>query len=205
MATSKRSRVVQTVFRPDGATVTSSVKETVSKPAPKKVVDLPVHNATAAERKKAAVGVKKRTPPKQKVQQKRVSKPKAVKHVRPHVLKSTEGLPLAERLNDVLLGQLKTRVVTNKAAAEALGVHPNYLSQVVAGMQDKLPGQVRAFRLGRSKLAKARNHTRQELAKQVHRGEITITKACKQANCTERTMYRWMAKYANQKQSKKAA
>lgn len=116
----------------------------------------------------------------------------------PHVLKRDANKPLIQRLNDKLLLQLATRKVTNEAAAEALGVHPTYLSRTLTAMgETKVKGKTSAHREARSKLAHTREQYRAQLAKKVNRGELTITAASKQAKCTERTMFRWCAKYEN--------
>lgn len=116
----------------------------------------------------------------------------------PHILKSTEGKPLVERLNDKLLEQLRSRKVTNEAVAEALGIHPTYLSRTLREMGfEKVKGATMAHREARSELADAREKFRAQLAKEVNRNKKTVEAAAKEAKCTVRTMFRWCAKYAN--------
>lgn len=188
MATSKRPKVVQTVFR-DGArsTVPAPHHNTPVKEKPAKVV------AARAARKAAA-------PPKKAALPRRHTGIRvAIDMATPHVIEADKDKPLIERLNDVLLAQLRERKITNKAAAEALGVSEFYLSRTVARLQPKKPGDTPKQRQARSKLFKARTDTRATLAKQVNKGELTLAQACKRANCSERTMYRWCEKYANLK------
>lgn len=219
MATAKRTKVVQTVFRdrsPASATFPATVvgkgigkapASAAAKPntAASKLPKVTNNTAKAAPSAKVAKARVSRTAqvaPLRKKKAVNVVKPKAqAKEVAPHVLKSTAGKPLEERLNPKLLEQLRTRKVTNAQAADALGVSETYLSRTVAAIQEKDAGVTTEHRKARSKLAKARSGTRAELAKKVNRGELTLAQACKQANCSERTMYRWCEKYANVKKA----
>ena len=120
-----------------------------------------------------------------------------IKREQPHILKSTEGKPLVERLNDRLLEQLRTRRVTNEEAAALLNVHPTYLSRTLRELgQEKEKGKTMEHREARSQLADAREKFCAQLAKQVNRGEKTAEKAAREPTCTLRTMSRWCAKYA---------
>lgn len=104
--------------------------------------------------------------------------------------------PLIERLNPKLLEQLRTRKVTNRAAAEALGVSETYLCRTLAELgAEKVKGATSEHREQRSTLAKTRTQVREQLAKRVNRNEMTIEKAAKAANCSVRTMFRYCAKY----------
>jgi AraC-like DNA-binding protein len=120
-----------------------------------------------------------------------------VKREEPHVLKRDIDKPLIERLNPKLLEQLRSRKVTNAAAAEALGVHETYLSRVLRDMgETKTKGVTTEHREARAKLTHARQQTRDMLAKRVNKGEITVQKAAKDAACSVRTMFRHCAKFA---------
>lgn len=189
MATSKRSRVVQTVFRGEERPPAPAAihHNTAVKAKPAKVIMARAARKAAAAPKKAALP------------RRHVSIRVAMDLAKPHIIEADNDKPLVERLNDVLLAQLKERKVTNKAAAEALGVSEFYLCRTVRSLQVKKPGDTPKQRAARSKLSKARNDTRAMLAKMVNKGELTMAQACKRANCTERTMYRWCAKYANLK------
>lgn len=190
MATSKRPKVIQTVFR-------SGERASAPLPVPNHntpVKEKPAKVLAARAARKAAAAPKKAALPRRYTGV-RV----AMDMAKPHIIAADKDKPLVERLNDVLLAQLRERKVTNKAAAEALGVSEFYLSRTVARLQPKKPGETPKQRNARSKLFKARTDTRATLAKMVNKGELTLAQACKRANCSERTMYRWCAKYANLK------
>lgn len=105
--------------------------------------------------------------------------------------------PLAERLTQTMLKQLRTRKLTNAEAAEQLGVSETYLSRTVAAIQEKEPGKTTAARNASHKLYVTRRQTRETLAKKVlaKRQPITLAEAAKQANCSQRTMMRYVAAY----------
>lgn len=103
-----------------------------------------------------------------------------------------------ERLSKTLIAKLKARKVTTKEVAEQLGVHPTYLSKILAenGIT-KVKGPTVAARLKRSVLVQTRDEFRKELAKQVKTGKMTYTKAAKRAHCSERTIYRLVSELKN--------
>lgn len=102
---------------------------------------------------------------------------------------------LINRLGKRLLAQLRTRKITNREAAEQLGVSEWYLSRVVRSLQEKEPGKTTAQRAEAAKLAATRTKMREILAKKVLKNQITLAEAALQANCTERTIQRYMALY----------
>lgn len=103
--------------------------------------------------------------------------------------------PLKDRLGKRLLEQLHTRKITNKEAAEQLGVSESYLSRTVAAIQDKVPGQTVLERKANSELATIRRQYRTKLAKDVLRKRTTIAEAADAAGCSERTMFRYVERY----------
>lgn len=103
--------------------------------------------------------------------------------------------PLIERIPKRMLKALAARRMKNAEAAETLGVSETYLSRVVATLQEKAPGKSTANRQAASKLYRTRIEFRDKLAKQVMYQRMTLTQACKEAKCTERTMFRHVAKY----------
>ncbi len=105
---------------------------------------------------------------------------------------------LSEKLTPRLLERLRTRKITNREAAEGLGVSSSYLSRTVAAMQKKEPGKTTAARKAAQKLYAARIEFRDKLAKQVLAGRRKLETACEMAQCTQRTMFRHMAKYREQ-------
>lgn len=190
-----KRQLVQTVFRAKRSTTTPAIAtpkiiQTVNALTSTKPLQSKVLKARAL-RKAAA-------PPKKLAQRKSIVPVTGSGGlIKPAVYKKDVGKQLKDRLNDVLLAQLRQRKVTNAQAAEALGVHETYLSRIVAKLQDKSAGQTVTQRTSQSKLFKARTGTRAELAKKVNKGDMTLIAACKAANCSERTMFRWCAKYAN--------
>lgn len=184
MSSKTARKVVQTVFR--GARP-ASVAKPATVPTTLKAKAKAIAKATPRPRSHP-----KKSRPKTVLGNKRI-KPQGVK---PAVYKKDANKPLTERLNDVLMAQLRERKVTNAQAAEALGISETYLSRTVAAIQEKSPGQTSEQREARQKLYKARIQTRNMLAKKVNKGEITLTKAAEQANCSERTMFRYCAKFA---------
>lgn len=106
--------------------------------------------------------------------------------------------PLKDRLGKRLLEQLRTRKITNKQAAEQLGVSESYLSRTVAALQEKEPGQSVIERKANSELAKTRRQFRTKLAKEVLRKRKSCEQAASEAGCSVRTMFRYVEKYRPQ-------
>jgi len=103
--------------------------------------------------------------------------------------------PLIERLGKRLLEQLRVRKITNREAAEKLGVSEGYLCRVVSTLQSKEPSVAAQERKAASDLAKTRRQLREQLAKKVLRNQMTLEKAAKEAGCSLRTMHRYVAAY----------
>lgn len=103
--------------------------------------------------------------------------------------------PLVDRLTPTMLERLRTRKIKNKDAAERLGVCETYLSRVVSSMQEKEPGQTTQQRSEASLLANERRHHRERLAKEVKNGQLDVAQAAERANCSERTIMRYVAAY----------
>lgn len=104
--------------------------------------------------------------------------------------------PLSERISKRMLEQLRTRKLSNAQAAAQLGISETYLSRTVAALQEKEPGQTTKARKAAAMLRETRTSIRQNLAKAVLKGTITVAQAAKRAGCNERTIYRYMAEYA---------
>ncbi len=103
--------------------------------------------------------------------------------------------PLEQRLTKKLLHALQTRKITNREAAEQLGVSETYLSRKVAAIQSKVPGETQPVREAAHKLFQTRRQFRERLAKKVLKSSMTVTQAAAEANCSERTMFRYVAAY----------
>lgn len=102
---------------------------------------------------------------------------------------------LTSKLTKTLLRQLQQRKITNREAAEKLGVSEWYLSRTVAQLQEKVPGPVAEARKAAAKLAATRRQVRTMLAKKVLRRHMTLEEAAEQANCHPRTIQRYMDQY----------
>lgn len=103
--------------------------------------------------------------------------------------------PLIQRLTPTLLKQLQQRKVTNSEAADKLGVSHTYLSRVVSALQKKEPGKTIAHRKAASEIYGTRRQFREKLAKAVLAGRKTTPEAAAEAQCSERTMFRYVASY----------
>ena len=103
--------------------------------------------------------------------------------------------PLRERLTKAMLNDLYERKVTNRVAADIMGVSETHLSRVVASIQGKTPGVTTQVRQAARKITKTRIEVRRQLAKKVNKGRMTIAEAAKQADCSERTIFRYVAQY----------
>lgn len=112
--------------------------------------------------------------------------------------------PLRDRLTKDILNRLRTRKLSNREAAEMFSVSEAYLSRTVAAIQSKEPGKTTAHRAAAHKLAVARRQTREMYARQVKNGELDIRTAAKRANCSERTMSRFVEAYRPPKRKRRA-
>lgn len=112
--------------------------------------------------------------------------------------------PLKDRLTKAVLQKLHDRKMTNKEAADLYGVSETYMSRTVASLQDKRPGETTSARKAASKLFAARRQTREQLAKKVKNGELGLAAAATRANCSERTMARYVAAYTPARRQRKA-
>lgn len=194
MALCKPAHVISTVKRRGVASATAKV--TGKRNAPTKA-------AAKASRKAAQAPIKAHATTKRRAKQLEMAvyTPK-IERQEPHIRKMDDGKPLVDRLNPKLLEQLRTRKVTNTAAAAALGISETYLSRTLSELQvEKIKGETSAHREARAKLNTARRTTRELLAKKVNRQEMTVEKAAKEANCSVRTMFRYCAQYANLKRA----
>lgn len=113
--------------------------------------------------------------------------------------------PLRDRLTKTMLKQLRLRTLSNAEAAEQMGVSEHYLSRTVAAIQQKEPGQTLLARKTASKLATVRRQHRERLAKEVKNGTLGIATAARRANCSLRTMSRYVSAYVEPKRPRRAA
>lgn len=103
--------------------------------------------------------------------------------------------PLIDRLDLPTLDKLHTRQITGAEVAAQLGVSGTHLSRVLSAEGfKKLPGPVLQKRKAITELVKTRHEYRQGLADKVAAKTITIEQACAKAKCSERTMWRYIAK-----------
>jgi transposase len=113
--------------------------------------------------------------------------------------------PLKDRLTKALLDKLRRRKMLNSEAAAQLGVSESYLSRTVATMQEKEPGQTSTARKQAAELAQQRRQHRERLAKEVKNGDLDVNAAAQRANCSERTMQRYVAAYVPARRARKKA
>lgn len=104
--------------------------------------------------------------------------------------------PLKERLTPALVKALEDRTMTNAQVAALLDVHPSYLSTVFNTISRKKRGGTREAREWMHELVQARREMRIREAKKVAAGKKTLEKAAKDANCSERTIRRYIEKVA---------
>lgn len=105
-------------------------------------------------------------------------------------------MPRAERLVDRVkpyLTPLNNRETTIRAVAAQLGVSETYLSTVVKPLLERVESSTK-YRQNRSILKKTRSKYREFLAKQVEKGDISVETAAIEANCSIRTIYRYLDK-----------
>jgi AraC-like DNA-binding protein len=108
--------------------------------------------------------------------------------------------PLRERLTPQMIDDLKHRRVTDAQLAEQLGVNEKYLNYVFNSVlkQRRIRGKVSEKRENERKLVLARRQMRIKQAKKVLNGRISLEKAAKDANCSTRTMRRYVERVAPQ-------
>ena len=111
--------------------------------------------------------------------------------------------PLRDRLTKALLEKLRTRKITNAEAAAQLGVSETYLSRTVAAIQEKEPGMSTMERAEASMIAAERRQHRERLAKEVKNGTLDVGTAAARANCSVRTMSRYVAAYVPPRRNRK--
>lgn len=105
---------------------------------------------------------------------------------------------LREKLESTpkLLNALKNRTLTNAEVADTLGVNESYLSTVFNQITRKKRGEVALQREADHALAESRRQLRIREAKKVSAGKKTLEKAAEAANCSTRTMRRYVEKIA---------
>ena len=104
---------------------------------------------------------------------------------------------LDERISEELLGKLQRREITTTQAAARLNVSLTHLSRTLsaAGFR-KEPNPATLNRAQASIDYKVRIQQRQDLAKAVFSGAMTMKKACEMGRCSPRTLFRYRQKEA---------
>lgn len=115
----------------------------------------------------------------------------------------TPKKPLRDRLTKAMLEKLRTRKMLNAEAAAILGVSETYLSRTVAAIQSKEQGVTTAARVQAMQLAAERRQHRERLAKEVKNGNLDVATAAQRANCSLRTMSRYVAAYVPPRRNRK--
>lgn len=108
--------------------------------------------------------------------------------------------PLRERLTPEMIDDLKNRRVTDVQLAKQLDVNPNYLNYVFNSVikEKRIRGPVSEKREKERDLVESRRQMRIKQAKRVINGRISLEKAANLANCSVRTMRRYVEKVAPQ-------
>ncbi len=106
--------------------------------------------------------------------------------------------PLRERLTEDIIEKLVSRQMTNAQAATLLGSSENYLGFVFNQVLEKRrkKGMISEKRENAKNLVQSRRQLRIREAKKVLQGAKDLAKAAKSANCSERTMRRYVEKIA---------
>lgn len=89
------------------------------------------------------------------------------------------------------LAALATRKITKRALAAKLGVSETYLVRCTPALP---PGKTQLERKARSAIYEARREFRTKMARQVMSRRRSLESAAKEANCSTRTMYRYLCK-----------
>lgn len=102
--------------------------------------------------------------------------------------------PLIDKIDPVTLEKLRLRQMTLVQAAAKWGVTPTHLSRVLkeAGFRQE-PSIITAGRKQAAELTQTRIEYRETLGAKVAAGTLKMDKACKDAGCSERTMWRYVA------------
>ena len=91
------------------------------------------------------------------------------------------------------LDRLNAREISLRQVAAELGVHPTYLGEVAKPHLERVQSSTE-YRRNRANLKESRSKYREFLAKRVQKGEITVETAAICANCSIRTIYRYLGK-----------
>ena len=104
---------------------------------------------------------------------------------------------LADKLTPAMLKKLTNRSVRKKDLAEELGVTATHLSRTLTASNFKrVPAPDYARRKAAALLYRARGDNRLVIAQKVAAKTLDIETACTLAQCSERTMRRYLAKLA---------
>jgi|EndMetStandDraft_7_1072992.scaffolds.fasta_scaffold197306_2 hypothetical protein len=93
------------------------------------------------------------------------------------------------------LKDLAARKITKRALAAQLGVSETYLVRCTPALP---PGKTQIQRRANSVFYEARREFRTKMAKQVMSRRRSLESAAKEANCSTRTMYRYICKLKSQ-------
>jgi hypothetical protein len=91
------------------------------------------------------------------------------------------------------LDRLNARETTLRQVAAELSVHPTYLGGIVRPLLQRSESTTE-YRRNRSNLKESRSKYREFLANRVKLGEISVETAAIHANCSIRTIYRYLNK-----------
>ena len=99
-------------------------------------------------------------------------------------------LPFLKRITDEHKSDFQSRRISAKALAKIYDITSKYVRTTLPLRPAQLPAKQQ-----KQILAKARRQYRMSLAKKVHDKILTVKEACAQAYCSERNMFRYLAKH----------
>lgn len=96
---------------------------------------------------------------------------------------------------DLLLPRLQTKAITQKEAAQALGITPRHLRRLLPeGFKPTNLAAKEATEAAKEALKRRQNDTkkRRDAALLLYKGQISVEIAAKRAGCSERTIFRYL-------------
>lgn len=102
----------------------------------------------------------------------------------------TQHIPFLKRITEEHKQDFHTRRVSAKTLSKLYGVTPKYVRTSLPIRPTQLPAKQQ-----KQALAKVRREFRMALAGKVDAESLTVKQACAQAHCSERNMFRYLAKY----------
>jgi hypothetical protein len=99
-------------------------------------------------------------------------------------------IPFLKRITDDHREDFHNRRISAKALSKTYGVTAKYVRTSLPLRPPQLPAKQQ-----KQALAHIRRMYRMDLARKVHESLLTVKQACTQAHCSERNMFRYLAKH----------